>query len=122
MILLIACWTTLSLTVGIPNGRKSPELGLGIRTCLTGDGIYLLSLRSLWSSLRFWLRFPSNSSMDSLSTPPAPLFALTSCQDSNRFGRLYTLSISEYHFLFFILSLSIELALPIRWAFISISS
>jgi len=35
--ILAACWHTLSVTVGMPNGRVDPS-GLGISTRRTGEG------------------------------------------------------------------------------------
>ena len=71
-----ACWTILSRMVGIPRGLFFPFF-FGMRTRLTGDGLYVLFLRSDSRLAILPSRSSSNVAMETPSTPPAPLLALT---------------------------------------------
>src|SRR5659263_663204 len=87
-----ACWTTLSLTVGIPSFLILP-LSFGINTLKTGRGSWRFSFSSLCISFKFCCRFCSNCSMVIPSTPALPLFAFTLFHACTRFFSLHTLCI-----------------------------
>lgn len=72
----MACWITLSMTVGTPR-FLTPPLSLGISTLLTGEGLYfLVRICSLMASI-FSSRYPLSSLTVIPSIPGAPLFLLT---------------------------------------------
>lgn len=74
----MACWTTRSVTVGIPSSRLPPS-GLGISTLRTACGVYRppsICARSAGQCSRAWA---GKSSMVTPSMPGAPLLAFTRC-------------------------------------------
>lgn len=74
----MACWTTRSVTVGMP-GRRLPPAGLGISTLRTACGRYRPSLicsRSAGQCARAWA---GQSSMVTPSMHGAPWLDLTRC-------------------------------------------
>src|SRR5258708_14902672 len=68
---------TRSATVGTPRILTPPPCGLGISTARTGGGKYVPDDIRFQILYRLFLRSDSKSSRDCLSTPGAPLFALT---------------------------------------------
>src|SRR5690606_40864069 len=76
MIILQACCATLSLIVGIPNGRF-PPFSFSIHTRLTGDGLYVRVLSSSPSFSRNLCTPYSSTSLNVMpSIPGLPSLAL----------------------------------------------
>src|SRR5574342_288983 len=69
-------WATRSPTVGTPKILVPPD-ALGISTARTGGGKYVPDDIRFQILYRLFPRSFSKSSMDCLSTPAPPLFALT---------------------------------------------
>ena len=90
----MACWMTLSITVGTPSFRIPPP-GFGIITRNTGYGLYVPSSSCRRISAQFFRRNVSVSPMSRPSIPAAPLFWLTCFQALRMFSGSTTLSSSE---------------------------
>src|SRR5574344_2692302 len=73
---LMACWITLSTTVGIPSRRFLP-LSLGIATLLSGFGRCVPSMIEPISLSRWACRYGRSASTSIRSIPPAPPFLFT---------------------------------------------
>ena len=72
---ITACWITLSSTVGIPNKRTPPGLGISFRR--TGMGVYVPSINAFRIFVQWRLRYLFILRTVMPSTPGAPSFLIT---------------------------------------------